>query len=311
VTNVRAAPYSAMGDGATDDSDAIQRAIDKNRIVFLPKGRYKISRPLCLRANSILFGVGSNFAELTPIAGAPAFSNAAAANPLVDTVDDANATTQLGFLQLRALIPGAYALRWRAGRQSVVRNVSFHRWPFSGSANYAHVLIEGNGGGRWFNLAIGQASPSGPDYRAQLVQGTRQPLAIYMFDPEHARGDVMTEFIDTANVSLYGVKGETMEIGNRESGTRPLIRFRNSRNFRLFGFGGIMGAADGWPPYVLDLDNCTDFVLSNFGNQKDFGFFGDPEKWNAVRDTTPDGVVLTPGAEPFVLYRRGTPSGMR
>ncbi len=305
VVNARREPYSAKGDGKSDDTDAIQRAIDNNAAVFLPKGRYKISRTLRLRSSSVLFGVGSVFTEITPIADAPAFSDAKSPKPLVETVDDAEASSTLGFLQLRALIPGAYALHWRAGRRSAVRNVSFHRWPASGSANYAHVLIEGNGGGRWFNLVGGGAGGAGADYRVQLIRGTTQPLAIYMFNPEHARGDVMSEFIGVANVSIYGVKGETFEIGNKETGTRPLIRFRNSRNFQVFGFGGILGAAEGWPPYVIQLENCSDFVLSNFGHQNNFSYFKDPATWSTVKDTWPGNEVAAPGSEHFVLYKRG------
>jgi Pectate lyase superfamily protein len=50
VVNVMAAPYLAKGDGVTDDTAALQRAINENtgrhKLIFFPKGTYLISRTL-------------------------------------------------------------------------------------------------------------------------------------------------------------------------------------------------------------------------------------------------------------------------
>lgn len=306
VVNAREDPYGAKGDGKADDADAIQRALDENDAVFLPKGRYKISRPLRLGAHSVLVGAGPAYTILSPIYTAAAYSDAASPNPLVETVDDADASSVLALLQTRVVIPGAYAVHWRAGRNSVVSDVRFFTWPFSGKIAAPLVLIEGNGGGRWYNAYEGEANPAEPDYRHFAVRGTREPLAFYMFNPEHARSDAMAEFDDAQNVSIYAMKAETIEIGNQDTGTRPLLVARDSSNLRIFGLGGIIGAAGGSPDYVFRFENCSDLLLSNFSHQ-DYAWFADPKAWSVVVDVNGESEVDTPGSGHFTLYRRGSP----
>jgi len=58
VIDVTKAQYNAKGDGKSDDSDAIQRALDgppsKNRIIYLPNGTY-------LMSHQIEFGLSRRF----------------------------------------------------------------------------------------------------------------------------------------------------------------------------------------------------------------------------------------------------------
>src|SRR3954470_6977306 len=61
----RAVLVQGAGDGKTDDSDAIQQAIDAaagpngGGIVFLPSGRYRISRTLLVPPGVRLYGFGA------------------------------------------------------------------------------------------------------------------------------------------------------------------------------------------------------------------------------------------------------------
>jgi hypothetical protein len=57
---VNARKFGAKGDGATDDTDAIQAAIDAGTNVFLPKGTYIQSKPLFINKALKLEGSGMN-----------------------------------------------------------------------------------------------------------------------------------------------------------------------------------------------------------------------------------------------------------
>ena len=89
VVNVQAPPWGATGDGKTDDTDGIQRAIDENRDVFLPKGNYRISRPLRLSSDSRLIGLGVH-SKLEPMGGA--FADASNPAPMLIAPNDTDAT---------------------------------------------------------------------------------------------------------------------------------------------------------------------------------------------------------------------------
>src|SRR6202035_2302280 len=60
----RAVTVNGKGDGRSDDSDAIQRALDQatehssGGVVFLPSGRYRISRTILVWPGVRLFGTG-------------------------------------------------------------------------------------------------------------------------------------------------------------------------------------------------------------------------------------------------------------
>ena len=99
AANVKDAPYRAKGDGRTDDTAAIQRAVDQNEIVFLPKGCYLLTRPLELKPQTKLIGVGQTISLLVP-AETGAFADAERPAPLVRTADAAESTTVLAFLGL-------------------------------------------------------------------------------------------------------------------------------------------------------------------------------------------------------------------
>jgi len=62
-TDPRAVTVKAKGDGKADDTDAIQHALDEasehgGGVVFLPSGRYKISRTILIWPAVRLFGTG-------------------------------------------------------------------------------------------------------------------------------------------------------------------------------------------------------------------------------------------------------------
>jgi hypothetical protein len=302
VANVKKPPYSARGDSFTDDTSAIQKALDSSRDVFLPKGIYRISQPLRLRASSRLFGIGVH-SKIEALTDAAAFSDPANPSPLLAAPDDAGATCVAAFFQLWVRTPGAYALHWRAGRNSIVRNVRTKLSPWekgAAPANHPAVLIDRNGGGRWYNALMHEKLPQTLNHRHILARGTREPLVFYMLNPEHSNADYMVEFDDVRRLRVYGLKSETIGAnGPRE--LTPLL-LRNSSDFRFYGHGGNASAPAGHPLYLIEA--CSDFTLANFSYQF-FPSAAEPSRWYLVEErTSSQQVVRAPASEFFTLYKR-------
>ncbi len=324
TVNVKAAPYGAVGDGIADDTFAIQRAVDDHAAVFLPKGTYAVSKTIRLRPETRLIGTHRCFTWLQPMA-APGgdFTDPRNPHPVVETADDSEAVTALAFLGIRSLpdSQAAYCLHWQAGRRSIFRDVNvefaFRARPqgltvpedeaeLSRLFRHPLVLVDGNGGGRWYDFHQESSSGHGPEYRHILIQGTRQPLHMYQCNPEHARSRANLEIRDAENVLLYGVKGEYY---------RPIVQITGSRRVGIFGYGGNAAAPPGGALFVVE--NSTDFVLANLvdsprfpGGRPDTYFAGDgvdPELWHMLIERTAAGrEIRTAPLERPILYKRGT-----
>ena len=318
AVNVKDAPYGAKGNGTADDADAIQRAVDQREIVFLPKGVYRVSRPIKLRKNTRLLGVGRCYTWLVPLPsdGGP-FADPRQPQPIVRTVDVADADCVVAFLGIRADLtcPGAYCLSWQSGSRSIFRAVNIATGsPWSKPRgmpdpvyDFPMVLVSGHGGGRWYNFHQESWHFQGPHYRHLLISGSNQPMHLYQCNPEHARSDANMEIRDAQFVSVYGVKGEYFQ---------PIITVRNSDHIRIFGYGGNAAAHPNQSLFLVE--NTPNFLATNLvdtprfpgdGSPEHFAGAGvDPHKWFMLIDRPSNGpVVRTEPLDRPVLYRRGIP----
>jgi len=300
VVNVKTPLFNAKGDGKTDDTNAIQSAIDRHRYIFLPKGRYCISKPLRLRADTALFGLTNILTQITSIDGAPAFSDVEHPRPLIETLDCPEATTSLQMMTLDVPVtnPCVYALHWKVGDEAFVRNIYPIRpiWhPHAIAMSHPMVRISGSGGGRWYTQTLLGWWSQGPDYRHLLVEGTSRPLRFYHLQPQHARSEAMIEFRNARNIDVYSMKAE---------GDVTIVWLNRCRAVRLFGYGGNASPSPGRA--IFRLDNCSDIQLINVNPQMwgagKWGALGvhyEPESWNILRDAS----FTLNGMEQFALYQ--------
>ncbi len=280
AANVKAR-YGAKGDGLADDTRALQQAIDENEIVFLPKGYYRISDTLRLKANTKLVGVAQHLSTVMACDPFDGFLDGRAPRPLIETADTADASTVLSMIgtaimpevkaelaeRARGVVP-CYAIHWRCGGDSFVRMAQSCRVPRYGyplrrpenTATLAFgtpmIQITGHGGGKWYNHYAHGAGSSNADFRHMRIANCEGPLAFYHFHAQHQPGPAQCEIVDSANLDFYGIKCEY------ETG---FVRVRRSRHIRFFGFGGLCSARPGTAHFLFE--NSDDYLVSNFGDQ--------------------------------------------
>jgi hypothetical protein len=294
AVNVRCAPYLAKGDAKSDDYATLQKAVDENEIVFLPRGVYCLSQTLKLKPNTKLIGLTNHTTHL--VAGIPgqvdcAFTTATTAMPTVESADAADADTVLAFMRVRGAGINGYCLKWQAGRKSVVRSVEFR---VSRQAVVPSVVVANNGGGKWYNYHHGETvKTKEPGYRRLLVENTREPLAFYMFNLEHAYyQEAHAEFRNAKNVFLYGTKGETYN---------TLLWFRDCDNVAVFGNAGNSNSLNS--PAIFRIENTPNFMLVNLVDRtrkaKHYN-------WHMLAEEADGETILTEPLERPALYQRGT-----
>ncbi len=121
--NVRT--LGAKGDNVTDDTAALQKAIDSHKAVYLPAGFYRVSDTLRLRPDSVLLGLHPSLTQVVLPDGSPAFQGVGAPKALIESAKGGDAIVAGLGLDTSGANLRATGLLWKAGAQSMVNDVKF------------------------------------------------------------------------------------------------------------------------------------------------------------------------------------------
>jgi len=201
-TNVRT--LGAKGDNATDDTAAIQRAIDTHQVVYFPTGFYRVTDTLKLKPDTVLIGLHPSLTQIVLPDRTPAYQGVGAAKALVESAPGGdNIVSGLG-LYTDGANPRATALLWKSGANSLVSDVKFQGGhgtnlydgtrfnPYNANATadadpakrwggqYPSLWVQG-GGGTFSNVW----SPNTYAYTGIYVSDTTTPGHVYQASVEH------------------------------------------------------------------------------------------------------------------------------
>lgn len=115
----------AKGDGETDDTQALQKAIAEHATLYFPEGSYRISETLKLKPNTVLIGLHPMATNIALKEDAPAFGGFGSPKAMVESSEGGtNIITGIGLYtgenNFRAV-----ACKWMAGPTSMVNDVKF------------------------------------------------------------------------------------------------------------------------------------------------------------------------------------------
>ena len=198
--NVRT--LGVKGDGATDDTDAIQKAINNHRVLYFPSGFYRLRGPLWLWGDSVLIGFSPFTTQFVLTDHDSEFAGKGAPIPMVVAPEGGgNIVTGIGIATGNEN-PRAMGIEWQAGEHSLLEDVDFwegrseyvealepavarpaaanERPAMEANAQYPSLWVKGGGGvlrGIWSHATTAKAG--------LVIEDTKTPGAIYQFSCEH------------------------------------------------------------------------------------------------------------------------------
>jgi sugar lactone lactonase YvrE len=243
--NVRT--LGVKGDGSTDDTAALQQAIDTHRVLYLPSGRYMVNNTLTLRPGTVLIGLHPYLAQVDLRDSTPAFAGVGAPKPVIEApAGGANILSGLG-VYAGGINPRAVGILWQAGEDSLMDDVRLLGGHGSGFSPYnvnhtgdpdPHKRWDGqypslwvlHGGGTFSNIWT-------PDTFAQAgfyVSDTTVPGHVYELSNEH---HVRNE-IKLVRVQNWDVDAPQTEEEAGESGEAVSLEIDECRNITIANYHG-------------------------------------------------------------------------
>ncbi|HSZ62123.1 MAG TPA: glycosyl hydrolase family 28-related protein [Terriglobales bacterium] len=115
----------AAGDGVTDDTEALRKAIAQHRAIYFPSGQYRVTDTVSLRTDTVLIGLQPSVTRILLADSTPAFQGIGSPKPLLETPrGGTNIVTGIG-LYTNGVNPRAVAAKWAAGKDSMMNDVRF------------------------------------------------------------------------------------------------------------------------------------------------------------------------------------------
>lgn len=195
----------AKGDGATDDTEVLQKAIIAHRTIYLPSGFYVVRDTLTLRPDTVLIGLHSGATQIILPDGTLGYQGIGQPKALLEAPKGgSNIVIGLG-LYTSGNNPRAVAALWKAGTHSLMNDVRFlggHGTPkpdgtrenpynpnHSGDpepsrrwdSQYPSLWVTDGGGGTFLDLW----TPSTFAQAGMMVSDTQTEGRVYEMSSEH------------------------------------------------------------------------------------------------------------------------------
>ena len=267
------------GDGHTDDTAALQRAIAEHPVLYLPTGRYMLSDTLTLRPDTALIGFDPSTTQFDLPDGTPAFQGVGTPKPLILAPSGGDAIMSGLGIFTGGLNSRAVGLLWHSGRNALVDDVRFlgghgtnnpngtRMNPYNNThtadpdlhrpwdAQYPSLWVDG-GGGTFTNIWT-------PDTFAQaglLVSNTKIPGFVYELSSEHH----MRAEIRLTNVSDWQLYALQTEEESGESGNASSLEIDGSSNITIANYHGYRVTHMEQPfPYAIRVASSTNIRFRN------------------------------------------------
>jgi Pectate lyase superfamily protein/SMP-30/Gluconolactonase/LRE-like region len=253
ATWVNVHTLGVKGDGTTNDTPALQKAIDEYQSLYFPTGRYLLHDTLTLRPDTVLIGLHPSTTQFDLPDGEPAFQGPGTPKPLLlAPPTGTNIISGLGIFT-GGLNSRAVGVLWHSGKSSLVDDVRFlgghgtnapdgsRTNPYNNThtadpdlhrpwdSQYPSLWIDG-GGGTFANIW----TPDSFSQAGLLISNTTTPGFVYELSSEHhVRAEIKLQ--NVSNWHFYALQTEE-ESG--ESGHASSLEIDHSNNITVANYHG-------------------------------------------------------------------------
>jgi hypothetical protein len=239
------------GDGQSDDTAALQRAIDTHRVLYFPAGFYMVRGTLNLRADTVLLGLHPAITQLVVPDNDPDHAGVGTVVPILAApAGGRNIVSGLGLFTGR-VNPRASAILWKAGADSLIDDVKImggggtptadgksldtlrgHSGdPVADTRNdaqYPSIWVADGGGGTFAAIW----SPNTFAQAGFYVSNTKTPSHVYELSNEHhVRNEIVLDGVENWEFLAPQTEQEVPEGMDAVS-----FEIRNSRNILLANY---------------------------------------------------------------------------
>jgi len=259
-TWVNVKDFGALGDGKTDDTQAIKEAITKHKNVYLPTGWYRITETLKLNKGNTLIGLHPFATQLLLDESEVNFSGFGAPVPLVESSEGGNDIINGMGINTGGYNNRAVGLKWMANEHSMINDMKF-------VGGHGTMAKPGQQPSRHSRREQNISSPSDPVYAQGMdLAWDNQYWSLWVTN----NGGGTLKDIWTANT--YAAAGlyisNTSTPGNiyamsMEHHVRQEARLNDVANWNFYAFQFEEEGREGKKARTLNLSNCKDLMFAN------------------------------------------------
>jgi hypothetical protein len=271
----------AKGDASTDDTEALQKAIDEHRALYLPSGCYLVHDTLKLKTDTVLIGLHPGATQIILPDGTPAYQGIGAPKALLEAPKGgSNVVIGIG-LYTGGNNRRAVAALWKAGANSMMNDVRFlgghgtplpdgsRQSPYNNNhtsdpdpnrhwdSQYPSLWVTDGGGGTFLDIW----TPSTFAQAGMMVSDTETPGSAYEISSEHH----VRHELQVRNAAHWGFYALQTEEERGESGFALPIEIESSRDITVANFHSYRVISSYQPfPWAVKISNSRDIHFRNF-----------------------------------------------
>lgn len=259
-TWVNVKDFGALGDGKTDDTQAIKEAIARHKNVYLPTGWYRITETLKLNKGNALIGMHPYATQLLLDESEADFSGFGSPVPLLESSEGGDDIINGIGINTGGYNNRAVGVKWMAGENSMINDVKF----VGGHGNMEKPGQPFPTGRPVQNIS----SPSEPVYaRGMDLAWDNQYWSLWVTN----NGGGILKDIWTANtyasaglyISNTSTPGKIYAM-SIEHHVRQEARLNNVANWNFYAFQFEEEGREGKNALTLNIADCKDLMFANF-----------------------------------------------